>query len=39
MSERQLGVPPRALRAGGAIDKADFMPLSPYRAFFLEATA
>jgi hypothetical protein len=36
MSERQLGVPPRALRVGGA-NNEELMPLSAYRGLFLQA--
>jgi len=37
--ERELGVPPRAKRAGGVNHEAALMPLPPYRGFVTEVTA
>jgi hypothetical protein len=39
MSERQLGIPPRAPRVAGANHEAVIMRQPPYRAFATEAKA
>ncbi len=39
MTERQLGVPPRAPRVGGMNYVAVIMPSHPYLGFVTEATA